>query len=196
MDSQTFAAETYHDCKPVLDKLASRFYSQRRHMLQKIGKDIEDVQSLSNELFWKAYTGHDESLGPFQSRLTYVVWNGLLDRFQTDYTTIKLRTSLKDTDGEPLPLDFLPGASRSRFTVRGLRTAIGGDAKRAVTLALYPPASITKRAEKAGGSARNYRAAIRAYLIDELGFTTEEVLKCFAEIAEQLEDFDPDSHLD
>lgn len=191
-----FAAETYEDYEQLINSLVDKFFYARKNLYQKIGLDRSDLVSVANELFLKAYMTHDDSLGPFSSRVRFVIWNGMLDAFQTEYTKVRKRSILTDSEGQPADLDILPFPARSTFSLKGFRSALSWDACEAIKLAIYPPKSVKEQAEKNGGSPRNYRSAIRKYLMTTYGFTPYEVAECFSEIATALKTYDPIAKLD
>lgn len=185
-DSNFGMTATYEDFEPTLNRLVSRFYYQRRSIFQKIGKSKTDVFGTALELFIKAYLTHDSEKGSFEARARYVIWNGMLDRFHVDFTEARHRQSSNPGSQEPFDLSLFYVRKTSKFNLKRFRQSLSLPAQRAMNLAIYPPDEIKERAEEAGGSGRNYCAAIRKYLIKKDGLTPHQVKECFQEIANRL----------
>jgi hypothetical protein len=178
----------FKDFDPIIRTMVRKFYGRRRSVYQKIGKDRDDVYGTALELFIKAYLTHDPDRGAFPARARYVIWNGMLDRFNVEYTDAKKRRVLESESGDGPGLDCLPKRTAADFKISDLRAVVSSVSVIAIQLALYPPECIVRKAEASGGSGRNYAAAIKKYMIRKHGLTPHEVRESFREISTYLKE--------
>lgn len=159
-----------------MDFVESQAYIERiaRGFVRRFGGDLDELLSISNELFIEIHNGFPEDRSWFPW-LHGCLWNRWLD-----YTRHRL-AKCRATD-DSLALEFATApVALAPYTTQ----ALTDDAWLVAAVALNPPASLVAEATGRGGTPTNFRSCIRTHFTG-LGWDRDRVQAAFDEIGDSL----------
>lgn len=168
------AETTFHDVDLLIKKTVHQF-------CERYNCNFEEYHSETNPMFMIAYTRWGEkrfkgTSSSFPSYVRWVVWHGLLEMLRK-----KMRRGDKvvcmDLHPDWAPVQYAP--------LLDFMDELSEDAKEVVQLTLETPKGIAKVMREKGGTPHAVKTVLREYLVC-LGWTGEQVLSAFEEIADAL----------
>lgn len=158
-------SSTYSAFLPHLEKLYRKF--RRRYRCDFSG-DVQEMMSLANFLFWKAYRRWDPEKGGLKQRVSFVVWNGWKDQMRTKIN--------RDKKLRRVELSEDLRVERRRFDREEMEERVQSpDGKAVLRAALrYPHVE--------GGEKR---CLLVSFLV-ELGWCGQRICEAFTEVKEAL----------
>lgn len=166
----------------VCDMIMGQAYS----FVRRTGEDFEEVLSEANELFVTGHIQYDGGLTnkkrvimwDYKTQIHLCIWYGLYDKMRNGNNRRKIA-------------QFVPLEGHDRATKDGDFNAgefveeLSTDAKLCAEMVLNPPVGLMQTVYEKGGTPRNYRSTIRAYL-RTMGWSAERVSMAFDEIKTAL----------
>lgn len=158
--------EGYEDLKNLLYHTAHKFQST-------YGGDFDELMSISNLAFVKAYNSYTSSMGAMTTWVRFCAWHAMLHERTNETKARRTRQEDKETKTvRPNPLvDILDELSE--------------DAKRIVRLVLTTPPELQELIESSGGNVRRIKPILSSYL-QSIGWGRRQIELSFAEIKEAL----------
>ncbi len=155
---------------------------------RRYGGDVEELTSEAHLAFMKGHTQFVTGTrpngkpldAPYATEIRRWVWFELFDAMRARIQQEQRATVVPYDDSLAFP-DRLPD-----FDIITWTDGMSDDARRAVALVLDPPEPIEEEAQAKGGSPRNYRSTVRAYLRGAEEWTVRRVNDAFAEIRRAL----------
>ena len=164
----------YTDSCELLDRTVRAFCNA-------YGGDWDTLRADANSIFieaWHRYTG----AAPWHTHLNIWVWNELYDALRQDrgyrrkYRVQYLGDAVLQAAAGPVP---------GGFDVEQVTASLSTDAATVLRMATDLPTEVAAVAAARGGTPRNLRSSLRAYL-REMGWTAARVSESFAEIRSVL----------
>lgn len=182
-------ATTPHDANQAYELVSNLIFDQVHKFFRRFGGDFDELVGEANLAF---VTGHRQYIDgvrpngeqithPFAVEIRRWVWFELFDAMRS---RLRRENNAKMLSMESMELD-VPAKNSTKFKVKEWVAGLGEDAQYAVELVLYPPEEVETTAEARGGTPRNYRSTVRAYLTAE-GWKPARINKAFDEIKEAL----------
>lgn len=178
--NEVASTETYHGIENIIWEQIKRFKRQFGYYLA----TEEDLLSLANEAFMKAYTDYDSKKGRFITRVSYLVWFCFLNEYihnparrrnRIHGELIIMNTDEIDAKNE--------SPSLTRFNTSQFLEELNEDACMITRLVLDTPEDLrnTLVLNCPSPNGRFVRAGLRQYLLG-LGWTARRISMAFSEI--------------
>lgn len=167
MPDTAAVAMDYVESLPYIERIANKF-------TYKFGGDVEELLSLSNEIFCDIHAELPENRSWFPW-LHGCLWNRWLDF--TRWRLAKCRATCGDAGLETVQA---PTAA-APFSV----ALLSDDAWLVASVALSPPEALVKAAEGRGGTPTNYRSCIRQHFM-QMGWDRVRIQAAFDEIGDSF----------
>lgn len=163
-------------------------FHQVHKFVRMYGGEFDELLGEAHELFIKGHTQFTAGVTPtgrvlkdtYATQIRRWVWYGMFDsmRLRLERNRIAPMYPMTEAVDAPAP-------KPSDFNVEDFMFELSEDGEEVARLVLYPPVVITTEAEGKGGTPRNYRSTVRAYL-KLMGWDTDRINAAFAEIANVL----------
>lgn len=186
-----FAPETVEEGFDAVERL---IYYQVHRFVQRYGGDFDELVGDAYEAFMKGHrdfvAGKTATGKPVTCAYPTViknwVWCELFDRMKV---RLRRRNSAQIESPEIFdPADPCDSFKRAELTKSFVERvdALGVDGTIATSLLLYPPPSIVIEFNEKGGTPRNLRSTVRAYLAADLGWSAARITEAYADIKRVL----------
>jgi hypothetical protein len=172
------AESMFDSVKKLLHFICKKF--QRIH-----GGDMNDYISFSHEMFMDAFLSYDPSQGPFSKRITFLLWNRLLNLTKRKKTRREMEYPYElfwhhgAETGYSVQVEELAIPDREEHTPFDLEAfieSLSGDGKHAVRLVL---------AKEKGGK-RPLKQRVKGVLREQFGWSGSKIKKTFKEVRARL----------
>lgn len=160
----------YHELKPVIRKTARRFAAR-------YNRDPEEYEARANLIFVEALAKHDPEKGRIEPRITFLIWNRLLDEVRRFAKSGELQL----TEGIVRRTERNQRAPRPRPTAAEMLGLLSPDARLVAEMVLNADPELNYGAEADRNPGR-VRAALRGELQGR-GWTHARTVAAFEELS-------------
>ena len=170
--------DTYEDVRRLIYKLVRRVH-------QRYGGDVDEMLSVANVGFMRAYAKFDPKRAQFNTILGLAVYRHLVNFYRSErrhYLPSLNRVKGRDDNDEGIQwIDLIPDTRPERFDLPGFAGDLSHDAQLVLGLVLTTPQEIVQYMTDSFGNVAVLRAGIKKYL-RHAGWSRERIKGCFAEI--------------